>query len=54
MDQLRSALMLRWHPRHAGILPSGLLLLLQILVVGHLLLFIGHVARVHASGMGHV
>lgn len=40
---------------HAGVLTTGLLLLLlQVLVVGHLLLLlVGHVARVHA-GAGHV
>lgn len=40
---------------HAGVLTTRLLLLLlQILVVGHLLLLlVGHVARVHA-GAGHV
>ena len=54
IHQLRSTLMLGRHPRHAGILPSSLLLLLQVLVVGHLLLFIGHVTGVHAGGMGHI
>ena len=37
---------------HAGVLPAGLLLLLQVLVVGHLLLlFAGHVARVHGRAL---
>ena len=55
---LRSGLMLRGHPvayRHAGILPAGLLLLLQVLIVGHLLLLlVGHIARVHAGRPGHI
>lgn len=51
--------MLRSHPvaphRHTGVLPTGLLLLLEILVVGHLLLLlVGHVARMHSRGTGHV
>lgn len=57
MHRLRSGLMLGRHAvayGHARILPTGLLLLLEVLVVGHLLLLIGHVARVHAGGMWHV
>lgn len=50
--RLCSGLMLGRHPvahRHSGVLPTSLLLLLKILVVGHLLLlFVGHVAWVHA------
>lgn len=50
--------MLRGHAvthRHAGVLSAGLLLLLEVLVVGHLLLlFIGHVTRMHPSGTRHV
>lgn len=50
--------MLRRHAaadRHASILTTGLLLLLEVLVVGHLLLLlIGHVARVHAGRTRHV
>lgn len=50
--------MLRGHAvahRHTGVLPARLLLLLQVLVVGHLLLlFVGHVARVNACGTRHV
>lgn len=46
--------MLRRHAttdRHAGVLPTGLLLLLEVvLVVGHLLLlFVGHVAGMHSG-----
>lgn len=56
---LCGGLVLRGHAvahRHAGILPASLLLLLlQVLVVGHLLLlFIGHVARVNPCGTRHV
>lgn len=51
-DHLRCGLVLRGHPvanRHSGILATCLLLLLEVLIVGHLLLLlIGHVARVHA------
>lgn len=54
---LRRGLVLRGHTVahwHTGILATCLLLLLEVLVVGHLLLLlIGHVARVHA-GTGHV
>ena len=40
---------------HTGVLPTGLLLLLEILVVGHLLLLlVGHVAGMHSRGTGHV
>ena len=41
---------------HAGILPTGLLLLLlKVLVIGHLLLlFVGHVAGVHPGGTRHI
>ena len=40
--------------RHTGILSTSLLLLLQVLVVGHLLLlFTGHVAWVHSSRTRH-
>ena len=50
--------MLRGHAvayRHTGVLPARLLLLLQVLVVGHLLLlFVGHVARVNPCGTRHV
>ena len=51
--------MLRGHPatphRHTGVLPTSLLLLLEVLVVGHLLLLlVGHVAGVHSRGAGHV
>lgn len=50
--------MLGGHPiayRHAGVLPTGLLLLLEVLIVGHLLLLlVGHVARVHARRTGDV
>lgn len=49
--------MLRGHTvahGHAGVLTTGLLLLLEVLVVGHLLLLlVGHIARVH-SGATHV
>lgn len=39
---------------HTGILPTSLLLLLQVLVVGHLLLLlVGHVAWVHSSRTRH-
>jgi hypothetical protein len=48
---------LRWHSvahGHTGILATGLLLLLEVLIVGHLLLLlVGHIAGVHA-GTGHV
>lgn len=52
-------LMLGRHPTangHAGILPTGLLLLLlKVLVIGHLLLlFVGHVAGVHPGGARHI
>lgn len=51
--------MLRSHPvaphRHTGVLPTSLLLLLEVLVVGHLLLLlVGHVAGMHSRGTGHV
>lgn len=54
--------MLRGHAvadRHTGILATGLLLLLEVLIVGHLLLLlVGHVARVHARtrhvGLGRI
>lgn len=53
-----SRLMLRGHAVahwHTSVLPTGLLLLLEILVVRHLLLlFVGHVAGVHTGGAGHV
>lgn len=55
---LCSGLMLRWHAVanwHTSILPTGLLLLLQVLVVRHLLLLlVGHVSRVHAGRTRHV
>lgn len=51
-DTLRRGLVLRGHAvadRHTRILATCLLLLLEVLIVGHLLLLlIGHVARVHA------
>lgn len=54
---LRGGLVLRWHSvahGHTGILATGLLLLLEVLIVGHLLLLlVGHIAGVHA-GTGHV
>lgn len=45
--------------RHAGVLATCLLLLLEVLIVGHLLLLlIGHIARVHARarhvGLGRI
>lgn len=52
LEALRGGLVLRRHAtthRHTGILSASLLLLLEVLVVGHLLLLLtGHVARVHA------
>jgi len=58
MASLRGWLMLWRHSSPHGnpwILPAGLLLLLlQVLVVGHLLLLVGHVSRMHASGSWHV
>lgn len=57
MGCLRGGLVLRGHTAahgHARILATRLLLLLEILVVGHLLLLlVGHVAGVHA-GTRHV
>lgn len=54
---LRGGLVLRGHAvahGHARILATSLLLLLEVLIVGHLLLLlVGHVARVHAW-TGHV
>lgn len=55
-NPLSSRLVLGRHAiahRHSGILAT-LLLLLEVLIVGHLLLlFIGHVARVHTGRPGH-
>ena len=55
---LCSGLVLGRHPvahGHAGILPSSLLLLLEVLVVCHLLLLlVGHVAGVHTRGTGDI
>ena len=49
-------MVLRWHApcnRHARILATSLLLLLEVLVIGHLLLLlVGHVAWVHTRA-GH-
>lgn len=49
---LRRGLVLRGHAvadGHTGILATGLLLLLEVLIIGHLLLLlVGHVAGVHA------
>lgn len=49
---LRRWLVLRGHAvahGHTGILATGLLLLLEVLIIGHLLLLlVGHVAGVHA------
>lgn len=57
MGCLRGGLVLRGHTAahgHARILATRLLLLLEVLVVGHLLLLlVGHVAGVHA-GTRHV
>lgn len=59
---LRRGLVLRGHAvadGHTGILATGLLLLLEVLIVRHLLLLlVGHVARVHARtrhiGLGRI
>lgn len=54
--ELCRGLVLRRHAvthRHTSVLPTGLLLLLEVLVVGHLLLlFVGHVSRVHGTHVG--
>lgn len=45
-----------WHLRHAGVLASSLLLLLNLLIVQSLLLLFGHVGSraIHASlCLGH-
>lgn len=58
LEKSCSGLMLRGHAVahwHTSVLPTGVLLLLEILVVGHLLLlFVGHVAGVHSGGTGHI
>jgi hypothetical protein len=51
-------LVLRGHSiahRHAGVLPTSLLLLLQALIIGHLLLLlVRHVTWVHARRTGNI
>ena len=56
-ERLSGGLVLGRHAtshRHTRVLSASLLLLLEVLVVGHLLLLLSHVARVHLRGATHV